>query len=311
MVKFKINVLVTTYCQENVISRAIESVLSQGFDFFNKIIISDDHSSDNTWDVVQNFANNYPEKIEVYRNDINLGVYGNFNKLLEIRGDADFFYFLAGDDEVGKGWFKAVYDYIIQNTISISGSLGFFGDFLYVTANGAEMKSTINTSILESHSLYSLHLRGMVSIRSLIMSEEVLNNCSPVDTDKGIGYAESCFNNQCLEGIKKRYYLPHIGNVYYSGIGVSKNITKYDPEYFTNRSLIEHEMQLLAETKTDVRFLKSKLDAVMFIQHLNLFKLIKSAFNYVLGMKGFAFSYKSFLRYYKWLVMYAIKNRLQ
>ena len=54
----KINVLVVTYNQENVIGRCLESILCQKVFGLNKIIICDDHSTDNNWLII----NAYKEK---------------------------------------------------------------------------------------------------------------------------------------------------------------------------------------------------------------------------------------------------------
>ena len=48
----KINVLIITYNQEDLIKRAIDSILCQKEYGLNKIVVSDDCSSDNTWNVL-------------------------------------------------------------------------------------------------------------------------------------------------------------------------------------------------------------------------------------------------------------------
>ncbi len=67
------------YNAEQYISEAIESILNQTFQDFEFIII-DDCSSDRTWDIIQEYARK-DNRIIINRNQINLGIAGNRNKL--------------------------------------------------------------------------------------------------------------------------------------------------------------------------------------------------------------------------------------
>ena len=113
----KINVLIITYKQEDVIGRALDSVLCQKEFGLNKIIVCDDCSPDNNWGIIQQYAQRYPEIIEAYRNETNLGIYGNSEKVVSLKGVADFYYMMSGDDALCDGWFIEIQKYIINNRI--------------------------------------------------------------------------------------------------------------------------------------------------------------------------------------------------
>ena len=67
---------------EKYIADAIESILSQTYQDFEFIII-DDCSTDNTYNIVQHYANK-DHRISLLKNDVNLGIAGNRNKILSL-----------------------------------------------------------------------------------------------------------------------------------------------------------------------------------------------------------------------------------
>lgn len=73
----KVSVVMCTYNGGNFIKDQLNSIINQTYPVF-EIIIQDDCSTDNTWDIIQEYANNYPDLIHAYRNEINLGPHKNF-----------------------------------------------------------------------------------------------------------------------------------------------------------------------------------------------------------------------------------------
>jgi glycosyltransferase involved in cell wall biosynthesis len=75
-----ISVLMTAYNREPLISLAIESVLRQSYDNW-ELIILDDCSVDRTFELSKEYANN-DKRIQVYKNEKNLGDYANRNEIV-------------------------------------------------------------------------------------------------------------------------------------------------------------------------------------------------------------------------------------
>lgn len=95
----KISILTTCFNREKFISECIQSVLNGHFQDFELIIV-DDHSTDNSFEIAQEFASNDP-RIRVYRNDVNLGDYPNRNKAASYaRGQ--YIKYLDADDMHGR-----------------------------------------------------------------------------------------------------------------------------------------------------------------------------------------------------------------
>src|SRR3989442_13032172 len=73
-----------------------------------EIMISDDASTDNSVDVIENFRKEHPE-IRLIRNARNMGVIHNANVLYEM-ASGDYIYGAASDDRVLPGLFEQSID---------------------------------------------------------------------------------------------------------------------------------------------------------------------------------------------------------
>ncbi len=91
-----VSVFLPTYNQENFISESIESALNQTYRPI-EIVIGDDCSQDNTWDIVRQYQKKYPDLIKAFRNAQNLGITGNCNAILS-QCTGKYMVFMAGDD---------------------------------------------------------------------------------------------------------------------------------------------------------------------------------------------------------------------
>lgn len=69
-----VSVWIVTYNHEQFIAEAIESVLNQKTDFDFKIIIGEDCSTDRTREIVKDYKNRYPDIIDLYLPEKNIGV---------------------------------------------------------------------------------------------------------------------------------------------------------------------------------------------------------------------------------------------
>ena len=77
-----VSVITPVYNREKYLVECIESVLNQTYKNFEFIII-DDKSSDNTLQIIKNYALNDP-RIRVLENDKNIGATLSFNRGLDI-----------------------------------------------------------------------------------------------------------------------------------------------------------------------------------------------------------------------------------
>lgn len=80
--KVLISVLTPAYNAEEYIAETIESILTQTYGDF-EYIIADNSSTDRTWQIISEYAQK-DKRIIAVKNDSNLGIAGNRNKLIDL-----------------------------------------------------------------------------------------------------------------------------------------------------------------------------------------------------------------------------------
>ncbi len=88
-----VSVCIPTYCGSATIGAAIESVLGQKFSDFELIVV-DDGSTDETRSIVRSYSD---DRLRYFRNSMNLGPQGNWNRCLEL-SNGKYFKLLPHDD---------------------------------------------------------------------------------------------------------------------------------------------------------------------------------------------------------------------
>ncbi len=214
----RISVRIITYKQETLIKRAIDSLLSQK-DYIYEICVSDDCSPDGTWEVLKHYDKAYPGLFKLNRNEPNLGIFENLEKAWSMP-TGDIVYGLAGDDEVGAGWFKKVIEFILENNIDYKNDLFcIYGDYeaRYPSGDSFIFKNSAVTMNIDA---IRLSIRGIIGNRSACYSRKVLQKYEKVS--QGRSYIpESAQDRQLQLFSKKNYYIPYVGNIYYTQIGVN------------------------------------------------------------------------------------------
>ena len=237
---YSITVLIVTYRQEDLIGRAIESVLAQKDWGLKNIIIQDDCSPDNNWDVIQKYKHRYPEYIVAYRNETNLGIYGNYDSLIAKRGEADLFYILEGDDAICNGWFKAVQENLSKRNIDLKDkAVTVCSDYKIIRPNGISLKAR-NNKLVEKKDVsnISLKARNIITFRSSLASAKTYDRYKPVDLSKGLGVAEEMADIRVFQYSDYFYYVPYIATIYYTHVGIS---TRLSGEEYQKERIAQYE----------------------------------------------------------------------
>jgi len=91
----KVSVAIPAYNQAHFIRQALDSVLAQDYPNL-EVIVSDNASTDNTTEVVQPYLSD--SRVRYYRNPVNLGMIGNFKKVLYEHSTGELAQHLDGDD---------------------------------------------------------------------------------------------------------------------------------------------------------------------------------------------------------------------
>lgn len=111
-------IIVITYKQELLIEATLRSIEQQTLKPAS-VLLFDDCSPDNTYEVAKEFARNSSLNIKVYRNETNLGIFGNVNKAIDM-ASGDIVCFVSGDDEIERDALANYHNYIIKNSVDIT-----------------------------------------------------------------------------------------------------------------------------------------------------------------------------------------------
>ncbi len=256
----KISVLIVTYKQADVIGRNIESILQQKEYGLHEIVICDDCSPDNNWEVIQSYVEKYPDIIRAYRNNPNLGIYGNSNKLITLAGDADLFCWVEGDDALGDGFFKKAQEAIVEQQIDVTEHICIQANYKTVSPTGEETLYENSYLSRKKCSFIGAKLRALTTWRATLFSAPVLKDFRPADISKGLALAESMFDNEWFMHTDKVYYINCIGSIYYTDIGVSVNLNDCDCDFLTTEAMTKWNYWMNNDclNKEDKRFAKSQ-----------------------------------------------------
>lgn len=77
-----ISVIMGSYNSEKTLKESIDSIINQTYKNW-ELVICDDCSTDKSYEIAKLYKEEYPQKITLIRNEVNLGLAGSLNKCLE------------------------------------------------------------------------------------------------------------------------------------------------------------------------------------------------------------------------------------
>jgi glycosyltransferase involved in cell wall biosynthesis len=93
----KVSVCIVTYNHESYIRETLDSVLMQDFDHPYEIVVGDDASIDRTPEILQEYADRYPDRFKLILHEKNLGPRGNVQSVRK-QLTGEYIAVLDGDD---------------------------------------------------------------------------------------------------------------------------------------------------------------------------------------------------------------------
>ena len=263
------SIIIITYNQKDLIGRAIDSVLCQS-SFIYEIIISDDCSTDGTWNVIKEYKNKYPELIKAFRNNQNLGIFGNQESTWS-KVSGNVIYFLSGDDVFCDGLFEKADSLIVENGIDCDNDFfTLYFDWKSVDTNGVE--NVFSNRLIMKHNAISLKLRNLIHNRTTGIGRKVFKQFYPVRKDLGI-ITDELIDIQTMLFSKINLYCPYVGSIYYMNIGIASRTSQI--EKMNSYLLVSDEIlkSVNGVSKSDKNWL--------------LYRKYKSAFNLSPNLKNF------------------------
>ncbi len=117
--KFKLTVLLVVYNMQEFLKESLDSIIMQKVNFPYQLLIADDHSTDGSFEIIQEYAKKYPF-IKVQRPNKNLGIDENgtvINYDIALKNiDTQYIALLEGDDYwVDENKLQEQYDFLEKN----------------------------------------------------------------------------------------------------------------------------------------------------------------------------------------------------
>lgn len=182
----KVSIICTNYNKEAWIEEAIKGFLNQKCDFDYEIILVDDASSDHSPQIIERYANQYPDKIKAVFHQENLGITKTWLDICQL-AQGDYIARCDGDDY----WIDV---YKLQKQVDIlersTASKWSCSDFNIISESGElRQKKAIENGIIRKISSFEemLAFRGMTMSSTWLVDRnlmlEVNNAISPDAVD--------------------------------------------------------------------------------------------------------------------------------
>lgn len=285
----KITVLMITFNQESYIRESLDSIFQQSIHPY-EIIISDDCSTDKTWQIIQEYVKKYSAVIKAYKNEKNLGIYGNYeNAKKYITGNI--ICSLAGDDLFTKDAFKTITDAVIKHELNPDENNFILVTNFYIMYPNGVLRSW-NNYLLKNISPLKSRLRNDLSYRGIGLSAKLLTTISTTDIREK--YPNIHYGVDTLKGIQeiiaaeKIIFVNAFTNYYRADVGVTSQAGTHNPFAHFNlcNILLEKEYKILWDQKD--------LDFIYYMKALSLNKMHPSLntfaivlFHYIKNINNF------------------------
>jgi len=109
--QIKVSVIVPVYNLQEYVESCINGLATQKTNFDFEIIVIDDCSTDNSWQLLQNLKQQYPDILNIYRNEKNQGI-ARTMALLVKKVQGKYVVYLDGDDIALQGKLQRQADYL-------------------------------------------------------------------------------------------------------------------------------------------------------------------------------------------------------
>lgn len=169
----KVSIICTNYNKEAWIEEAIKGFLNQKCDFDYEIILVDDASSDHSPQIIERYANQYPDKIKAVFHQENLGITKTWLDICQL-AQGDYIARCDGDDY----WIDV---YKLQKQVDIlersTASKWSCSDFNIISESGElRQKKAIENGIIRKMSSFEemLAFRGMTMSSTWLVDRNLM-----------------------------------------------------------------------------------------------------------------------------------------
>ncbi len=131
----EVSIMIPTYLRNDLLDKTIRSAIYQECSISYEVVVVDnnDHQEDlSTLQIIQNYS---PQDIAYYKNAINIGMFGNMNRCLELAA-GEWVLILHDDDYIEQNYVEKMYE-----SVKKVGEVGGIGCDLYAVDENENSKS--------------------------------------------------------------------------------------------------------------------------------------------------------------------------
>lgn len=207
-----VSVVIPVYNAENYVKRCLDSVLNQTYSNL-EIILIDDGSTDNSWGILKDYQNKYPNVIKIFKQE-NMGVSKTRNKGIQI-ATGKYLMFMDNDDYLEKEYIEKFVCEIVKNDYDV-----VIGGFQRPNSEG----KIVEKVILDMSSEYSKF--KIVAAWAKIYKLDYIKNNGITFLDSNIG-EDIYFTIQAVLMTNKIKIIDYVGyNWFYNELSVSNTAHK-------------------------------------------------------------------------------------
>ena len=226
----KQSVLIVTYNHQEYIEECLNSIVNQT-ELPYEVVISDDSSKDNTWKIIEQYKNKFPNLFKIHRNEKNLGIFENIEKVKNY-AEGNVINYLAGDDLYKPQTIEKISEAIKQNDLNPDSDKFIIAlNTIHLYTSG---KETIWNNYREKRWSYmSLRLRFGLSYRSVGLSKSLIDRV-PSEQEVLKKHSQFGLGADWIKGFEevrlanKIICVNYAGPVYRLGSGITSKASKLD-----------------------------------------------------------------------------------
>lgn len=296
-------ILMVTYNHEKFIRQALDSI------FLNEILpdvvyLSDDCSTDNTYNIVLEYKKRYPYILICERNEKNIGLYANINKAWEFgrNCDCDIISWCSGDDYLKRGLLNELNRAIKENFINI------YKDKFIIVTNSQELSNNkikiIKNFKYRNSSVIKQRIRQNISYREVGISKNLIKIVDPLRDDLGL-WSDLIFCLDLETKCEKFIFINFTGSCYRKHVGITSKVNikdiyisklKVNNEVLNKFNLYlsyQDKLYILLENKYYLLMLNYNIkNYILYIKYLllNIFNIKYIKISYIRALLPFKLS---------------------
>lgn len=219
----RISVYIVSYNQDKYIRQAIESVLNQSILPF-ELCIFDDHSTDKTWSIIQEYVEKYPLVVKAHYHEKNQGIFRNYN-YAESHLLGNVITAVAGDDYIMPGYFEEIVNCIKKN--NLNPDTDSFIIIPNIINQVGDVETYYDNTRFKNGNMLSLRIRGLIDDRYGVVSRASFDKTEPYIENIGV-HADFVWGVDRYLHTDKVLFLDGYYPVYRMGVGIVSRTKEVD-----------------------------------------------------------------------------------